>query len=654
MNDRSATWTLRADLNVQRVEFGHESFWILQDPLSRQMHYVNAREFALLELLDGRRTLDDLMREIRFRFAPDHLCSDALVLFLADARRRDLITGGIRTDSAGSWRTDEKTPTSPMPWWKQPLAIRVPGINPDPIIDPLASHIGRLLTPVSAIILSALICVALAMVVTQFSLLSDHFVDASRGTRPSWVLAIAVVIGMTKIVHELAHAVTCKAFGAECREIGLMFLVGIPCLYCDVSDAWMLPQRRKRIMISAAGMTAEIAIASVATVLWWFSAEGPLRDVCVTIMVVCSVSTLVFNGNPLLRYDGYYILSDLVGIPNLGHHARRALRDSVQSFLWGATVSVREASDTLSIEGHGNRPAREWFLLSYAIASGLYRLIVYTTIAYFLYRFAERFGFGPFCAMLLVTYVVLTVARVVADWWKPPESEMVTWSPRPIVITAAVVLLVGTALSLPLRRTVIAPAMICPAEPHEMYATVGGRIVRTVRYGADVQRGQEVALLENADERQELLRLQAECARLRIEIDVLQNQRTSDSIAAAKLPSTNEALRSAEKQLELQRRQMQRLTIRAPVAGTVFAGDQRRSDSLFVDRVSDPRRTLPFSPQRRGGWVEAGDHVCVIGSSDRRDVVLWVGQQDISLIQLGTNCPAARRGQQSLAVSPGR
>ena len=508
MNDRSDTWTLRADLKVQRIEMGEEPFWVLQDPLSRQMHYVNAREYGLLKLLDGRRGLADLVRETRHRFAPDHLSADALVFFLADAHRRGLITGGNVSDSSQVRQPAGETSRPSRSWWKQPLAIRLPGINPDPIIDPVASRIGWLFCPFPAMCLLALCCVAIAMVVSQFDLLSDHIVEASRGKSQSWVLTLAFVIGLTKIAHELAHAVTCKAFGAECREIGVMFLVGIPCLYCDVSDAWMLPQRWKRIMVSAAGMAAEIALASVATILWWFSAEGVVRDVCVTVMIVCSVSTLMFNGNPLLRYDGYYILSDLVGIPNLATRARAALRASFQSLLRGVPDSITRTNESAAIDGHNTNPSRRGFLLSYAMASGAYRLIVYAIIAYVIYRFAEGFGLGKAAAVLAVTMAVVAVAKAVTGLLKPPKTGVFLRSSRPLIITSAGILLILGVLLAPLRRSVIAPAMICPAQPREVYATVGGRIVQTVRYGTQVQRGDVIARLENPDEQQELLRLQ--------------------------------------------------------------------------------------------------------------------------------------------------
>ena len=136
----------------------------------------------------------------------------------------------------------------------------------------------------------------------------------------NWIY-LGVTLAVTKVIHEFGHGLTCKHFGGECHEMGVMLLVLTPCLYCNVSDSWMLPNKWHRAWIGAAGMYVEIVIASICTFLWWFSEPGLLHQLCLSTMFVCSVSTMMFNANPLLRYDGYYILADLMEIPNLRQKA---------------------------------------------------------------------------------------------------------------------------------------------------------------------------------------------------------------------------------------------------------------------------------------------------------------------------------------------
>ena len=127
-----------------------------------------------------------------------------------------------------------------------------------------------------------------------------------------------------------------------------MFLVFVPCLYCDVSDAWLFPSRRQRILVSAAGMIVEITLASVATLLWFFSVDGPVQTICLTVMTICTVSTLLANGNPLMRYDGYFILSDLIGIPNLAGESTGLISQKVKRWLWGLPQPVTGRANTFS------------------------------------------------------------------------------------------------------------------------------------------------------------------------------------------------------------------------------------------------------------------------------------------------------------------
>ena len=126
---------------------------------------------------------------------------------------------------------------------------------------------------------------------------------------------------MTKVLHEFGHGLSCKHFGGECHEMGVMILVLTPCLYCNVSDSWMLPNKWHRAAIGAAGMYVEVVLASICTFIWWFTEPGLFNYLCLNVMFICSVSTVMFNANPLLRYDGYYILADILEIPNLRQKA---------------------------------------------------------------------------------------------------------------------------------------------------------------------------------------------------------------------------------------------------------------------------------------------------------------------------------------------
>ena len=179
---------------------------------------------------------------------------------------------------------------------------------------------------------------------------------------------------MTKVLHEFGHGLSCKHFGGECHEMGVMMLVLTPCLYCNVSDSWMLPNRWHRAAIGAAGMYVELVLASICTFIWWFTEPGPLNYICLNVMFICSVSTVMFNANPLLRYDGYYILSDVLEIPNLRQKASTILNRKLGAWCLG----LEEPEDPFLPKRH------QWLFALFTVASAVYRWVVTFSILVFL------------------------------------------------------------------------------------------------------------------------------------------------------------------------------------------------------------------------------------------------------------------------------
>src|SRR4029079_12370866 len=227
-----------------------------------------------------------------------------------------------------------------------------------------------LFSPVTFIAAFALVVYALSLVLGHFQEFHDRLPELSAlvdGRNLPWLF---LAIGCVKILHELGHAMTCKHFGGEVHEMGFMLLVFSPCLYCDVSDSWRLASKWQRIAVSAAGMTVEVVLASIATIIGWYAQPGLIQLIALDVMVVCTVGTLLVNGNPLLRYDGYYILSDVVETPNLWQRSRDVLRKFAARWVLG------EASDDDPLV-----PARHrTWLASYAVASKVYVTLVCVAI----------------------------------------------------------------------------------------------------------------------------------------------------------------------------------------------------------------------------------------------------------------------------------
>jgi multidrug efflux pump subunit AcrA (membrane-fusion protein) len=219
-------------------------------------------------------------------------------------------------------------------------------------------------------------------------------------------LALAVV----KVIHEFGHGISCKMFGGEVHELGLLFLCFSPAMYCNVSDAWKMPNKWHRIMISFAGIYVELVIASLATFVWWNYDQvatwiqfDPIfvRNLSLALMVVCSVSTVIFNGNPLMRYDGYYILADWIEIPNLREKANRYLSNLFMEHCLGVEVQP---------EPYMALGRRIGFVV-YAIVSYFYKWFVTFSILVFMYNFLK-----PYKLQALSVMLAFAAAASIVGW----------------------------------------------------------------------------------------------------------------------------------------------------------------------------------------------------------------------------------------------
>ena len=202
------------------------------------------------------------------------------------------------------------------------LAIRVPLLDPDRLLARLVPWVRWVFSSWFFLLSVGLVLAALTLVAVHFDQFRSRLPAAHEFFSFRMALHLWLALGAVKVIHEFGHGLSCKAFGGEVHEMGILFLCLSPCLYCNVSDAWTMPSKWRRIAVSFAGIYVELVIAALATFLWWNSAGQPfLNNLSLSLMIVCSVNTVVFNGNPLMRYDGYYILSDWLEIPNLAERS---------------------------------------------------------------------------------------------------------------------------------------------------------------------------------------------------------------------------------------------------------------------------------------------------------------------------------------------
>ena len=632
---RPADWIpvrRREDLVIREQWFRGVRHWCVKDPLARTYAHLRDEEFAVLSRLDGRATAGGLRSAFARAFPGRELTAPGLARFLAELR-----AGGLVTTPPGATAVAPRAKLwkRVLRWPAALLAIRFRGVDPMPLLVPLERLVRPLFAWPALLAAGALVASAAGLFALNadavFAALPELGAFLSAANLP-WLLA---VLGAMKVLHELGHGLSCVHFGGECPELGVMILVLAPCLYCDVSDAWLLADRRKRIAVVAAGVAVEVALASAALWLWWLAEPGLFRTLCLNVAVVGSVSTVLFNGNPLLRYDGYFVLADLLEIPNLAETSKATWREAIGRWFRGESGRGRFAGEL----SEGEEPARRRWLLAYGATAAVYRVLLTMAIAWLLFTILTPLGLRPLAGAMavaaglgLIGGPLFAVARGAVEGlsgatrgaWRGAKADLAEGARPPIrptrVLAALLALagLVGVVGFLPLPESVGAPAALRPAGAARVFAVTGGTVAWAVRPGARVAAGDPLMRLGDLELDRQVAELNGRLALARLRRDLLDARRLDDPTAAAGLAGLDRRAASLAAQLARREEDRDRLTLRAPIAGTVVA-PPRLPDAPPSD---DPGAPLPgwtgtpLDAANRGTHLAPGTLVALIAPGD--------------------------------------
>lgn len=627
-DERPVRLVSRRDLQIDRVSYRQGTYWHVKDPLSLRYYQLRNEEYLILRLLDGRRSLKAIQREVETRFAPRRIELSHLQAFLGMLHREGLTVA--RTDGQGERLLTRMQSRRRQMWLAaaaNPLAIRFRGINPSWMFDRLEPWTGWLFRPWLLLAGGVLLVAAIVLLLVHADALRDRLPDLQTFLSGRNVIWMAIALVAAKVVHEFAHGLTCRHFGGECHELGIMLLVFIPCLYCNVSDAWTLPSKWHRIAISGAGIVVELMIASICTFLWWFSAPGVVNSLCLNTVMICSVGTVFLNGNPLLRYDGYYILADYLEIPNLQQQAT----SQIQRILGRIYLNVDLGDRRLESQ---RRPG---LLVAYGIASQVYRWLVVVGILWVCLAFFRNHGIAMVGRLLVILVVAGLLGTLLArggSFLSDPRRRHQVDMRRFILSGSVSVVLVAIALMVPLPYHVSAPVMLQPAAAQPLYVTAPGTLDEVlVKAGCSVAAEQVLARLGNMDLEQEVLDLTGQRDLQRQHVDNLRRQQSSDSNAAENLPTALELLDSLDRQAEDRKKFQRRLRLRASVGGTVLV-PRRRSKNRRDGELPAWSGTL-LDPENLGCHVDVGTLFCLIGDAGNLEATLVIDQEDLELVRVG-------------------
>ncbi|MFJ5509548.1 HlyD family efflux transporter periplasmic adaptor subunit [Pectobacterium jejuense] len=402
----------------------------------------------------------------------------------------------------------------------------------------------------------------------------------------------------TKILHEFGHAYTCKRFGARVATMGVAFLVMMPVLYTDTSGSWKLTRRRQRMAIGAAGMMTELVLAAWATLAWSFLPDGMLRSAAFMLATTTWIMTLAINLSPLMRFDGYFLLSDGLQMPNLQNRGFAIGRWQMREWLFGLGDAPPE---------HFPRWLQRT-LVGYAFAVWIYRFFLFTGIAILVYHMTFKLLGMLLFAIEIGYFVVMPVVNEVREWSKRRKDYRMNRNMTTTLVVSAVVLLL---LMIPWQRGVYAPALLRAEQQSSLYMPVPAMIQRIdVKVGQPVQAGQTLFTLSSdalTHERQQLER----------QIATLNWQSTFQVFnkeAAGDHQRVKQEHEAALQKLQVLQRQSEQLTVRAPIDGVV------------ADMTT---------PLETGEWLGQGEWLAVVTKPTGGLVEAFVSEKDWQRLRTG-------------------
>jgi len=445
---------------TERVRLSETAPVILKDPITEKFFRLSSLEYRFLLLLDGSRTIPRAREEFRERGS--YISVRATEKLVLTAAQMGLLLGTMYTSANVIGQQRERLGQMK----RSQLAshfyfMYLPLVNPDRflgrtlwlyrlLVNPLTKFITTLLAPVA---------VYLAFVgVSRMDLGSLYFFNAEN------LFCLWVTIAVTKLIHELGHAYVAKTYGLRVPSMGVALLVFFPCLYVDTTDAWLLGDRKQRIWISAAGIVAEAAIAIYATFLWTLTRPGLLNSIGFYMMGLSFVSSVLVNANPLIKRDGYFVLIDILDLPNLSQKSFEQLKYLLLNWVLGL-----DAFRSPAMSGAESR-----IYTLFGLCALQYRALLYLGVVSVVYGLFNKLlglllAFGA-----LVIFVVRPILGGIA--FLIGQQLMIRPRLLPFVLTTALVTGACLLIALPLPVNLTFPCTISPSRMQMLTSPLRGRI----------------------------------------------------------------------------------------------------------------------------------------------------------------------------------
>jgi len=581
----------RNDVKMSEQIFRGKTFWVAQDPVSLQYYRFGPQEHAVVALLDGTHTLGQVHETLAER-DPDASPFSEVVNFVFSLRQANLLQSSEEADDlALHERAEKKHKQERLQKLSSLLYPRIPIFDPEKFLNKTMAYVRFVFSRPFKVFWWVTMAMGLWIIVANLGELGKR---AYGVLAPENLVLLWIAFAGLKSVHELGHAYAAKNDGVEVHRLGILFLVFTPCLFTDVTGMWQVDNKYKRAFVGFAGMYIEFFIACWALLVWHVTEPGLVNSLAYNVFFIAGISSVLFNGNPLLMYDGYYILSDLVDIPNLRWKSWGYLSHLAKKLLLGLD----------SKPPAGDAKEKTWFV-GYGILSFCYRILVVTGVILFV------------SAQLFIVGVLLAVSAAIA-WVLVPLGKLVHFllfssrtRTKRLRCAAVFVLVVGVGGALigllPVPEHVRVPCVVEPVEQETIRARWPGFVQSIeVSDGQRVKAGDVIVRCSNKELEVRVKTNEHELAQLKAYVEKLKQ---TDPVRA---DAAEFKMRMLEENLDAWRRQVEDLVIRAPLDGTVVAKD--------LERI-------------RGRYVRTGEELAMVATLGRLRVIGVLDQKNVSRVK---------------------
>lgn len=570
---------LLSNVGTYRQHFRGQLWYVLENSTNNKFSRLSQDAYFFIGLLDGKRSVAEAWKISNQQQGDRAPTQGEVIQLLGQLYSSNLLYAELPPDVASLLNRYTKRVTRQIRgFFSNLLFIRIPLYDPDRLLDKWVFMVGKAFSKTGLIIWISVLLTGVFFVVSNLKELINQSRDVLA---PDNLFLLYVSMVIIKVCHEFGHSFACKAFGrrngsgGQVHVMGVMFLVFVPLPYMDASSAWAFRQKSHRVIVGLAGMMVELFIAAIAAVVWANTSTGTLHIIAHNMIFIASVSSLLFNGNPLLRFDAYYVLSDLVEIPNLGQRSRHYLYYLVRKHLW----KVRSASNPAHNPGE-----KGWFVF-YGIASTTYRIFISIRILMFLNDRLppELFFLVPLFALsALFSWILVPLGRFIH--YLMASSELARTRLRAIgstfVFSAGLFLLLGV-LTVPDYCRM--EGIIDSRDLNTVYASSDGFVESILPSGHPITAGQGAPIFEAVN-----ILLMTEEKVLLAELDLLRAKEriaSTEEVAAAQM--IREQISALQEQIQRVKYEISTLRLGAEFSGTWISPDFERMKGVYLRR-GDP------------------------------------------------------------------